>query len=77
MSYVGYSCLSACCVFVLVCFLFATFSDLHLSKQESFSEPPPRYQSPSIRSTNVDISQQLYLPGRILQVEEREAIDSA
>ncbi|KAI9563691.1 hypothetical protein GHT06_011155 [Daphnia sinensis] len=39
-------------------------------------EQPPRFQSPSNRSCSVDVTQQLYLPGRILQVEEREPVDS-
>lgn len=43
---------------------------------DSFSEQPPRFQSPSNRSCSVDVTQQLYLPGRILQVEEREPVDS-
>ncbi|XP_046448702.1 diacylglycerol lipase-beta-like isoform X2 [Daphnia pulex] len=46
---------------------------------DSFSEqqqPPPRFQSPTNRSCSVDVTQQLYLPGRILQVEEREPVDS-
>ncbi|EFX76477.1 hypothetical protein DAPPUDRAFT_306186 [Daphnia pulex] len=39
-------------------------------------QPPPRFQSPTNRSCSVDVTQQLYLPGRILQVEEREPVDS-
>ena len=63
-------------MFVLVRFFcFQLVSDFYHSKQESFSEAPARFVSPCSRSS-VDISQQLYLPGRILQVEERESVDS-
>ena len=65
--------------------LFSILSPVNLNKidasiipnwqQESFSEAPGRFVSPSNnRSGGAD--QQLYLPGRILQVEERQPLDS-